>query len=326
MEKIRINFTKDSLNKLTSDMSLFEFFKSDNTINKNKYINTLIINYFPIFDKLADSQIEKYTKIVNTHIDSSRIATDIINDLLTNDKIFSFYKSDCLTSFISFKPNKEVLRIVNIIEDKYLKYQSLSSFLRNMIEEYLALPQYEREKIIFLENYEMISESIKDNLKIKVYFKSSDFREVVPYKIATNKEEIHNYLLAVADEKTVVSFRLSRIDYIYKIKEKVCLSSKLKDQLEKVAESGAQFPYNNAVKAVIELTKEGERLYKKKYLNRPSVTSIDDSMYHFECSYNQLLLYFFAFGKEAKVISPYWLKEKMKKEYFEAYNSYTLEP
>ena len=215
-----------------------------------------------------------------------------------------------------------------MIEDKYLNFQSISSFFRNMIDSYLSLPKYKREQIIYLNNYELINEAIEDKVKIKVFLKSGEEREVEPYTIANSKEEIYNYLLGMSDGKnkrTVIGIHLSRIDSIYFLKEKYSLPKEEKEKLDNVITNGAQFPYTNPCVAKIKLTKAGQRLYKKKYLNRPIATKIEDDIYHFNCSFDQLSLYFFSFGKDALVISPEFLKENLKARYLEAYNSYTLE-
>ena len=215
--------------------------------------------------------------------------------------------------------------IFRVIENKYLAYQSISSFFRNLIESYLSLPKYKREQIIYLPTYELLMDAINDKRKIKLYLTNDNEREIYPYKISTNKEEIYNYLIGLSYAKnkhTVNSIHLSRIDYIYLLKEKFDIEQENIEKLEKVIENGAQFPYTNPCYAQIRLTKAGQKLYRKKYLNRPSVIKIEDDIYHFNCSFDQLVLYFFSFGKEAEVLSPDYLKNNLMNKYLEAYNSY----
>ena len=118
------------------------------------------------------------------------------------------------------------------------------------------------------------------------------------------------------------SIHLSRIEYVYLLKEKYDLDEENQDKLERVIENGAQFPYTNPCLAQIKLTKTGQKLYKKKYLNRPTPVKIEDDIYYFNCSYDQLVLYFFSFGSEALIISPIHLKESLKKKYADALNAY----
>ena len=328
MEKIKINLTKKALDDLTNDMLLFEYYKKDGEINKNGFMNTLLKNYFSIYDTNASNQIEKYTKIVKNHIFQENKANELINELISSSSFFSFNKQDILETSFSFKLINSNYHIFKIIESKYLNYQSISSFFRNMIDSYLSLPKYKREQIIYLNNYELINEAIEDKVKIKVFLKSGEEREVEPYLISTSKEEIYNYLIGIGDgrsKRSVIGIHLSRIDSIYFLKEKYTFTKEEKEKLDNVIKNGAQFPYTNPCIAQIKLTKAGQRLYKKKYLNRPTPINIENDIYYFNCSFDQLSLYFFSFGKEALVISPEYLKNNLKTRYLEAYNSYSLE-
>ena len=325
MEKIKINLTKKTLNDLTNDMITFEYYKKDGQINKNGFINTLLKNYFSIYDNQASELIEKYTKIVTNHIYEEKKANQLINDLVAASPFFTFNKQDILETSISFKLINSNHNIFKIIENKYLSYQSISSFFRNMIDSYLSLPKYKREQIIYLNTYELLMDAINDNRKIKVFLKSGDNREFIPCAVANSKEEIYNYLISISedsDKRHVSSIHLSRIDSIYLLKEKYLLNSQDKEKIESVIENGAQFPYTNPCIAQIKLTTSGQRLFRKKYLNRPTPINIESDVYYFNCSFDQLLLYFFSFGKEALVLSPKYLKEKLKKQYIEAYKNY----
>lgn len=326
MEKIKINLTNKSLNDLTNDMILFEYFKKDGEVNKNGFLNILLKNYFSIYDTKASEEIERYTNIVKNHVFQERSANDLINDLISSSSFFSFNKQDMLDSSISFKLINSNYNTYRIIENKYLNYQSISSFFRNMIDSYLSLPKYKREQIIYLQNYELLADAIEDGRKIKVFFKSGEDIEIYPYCISTSKEEIYNYLLGMNTTKDgkrqVASIHLSRIDSIYLLKEKFNFSKEEKEKLNEVMKNGAQFPYTNTCCAKIKLTKIGQKLYKKKYLNRPNIINIEDDIYTFECSFDQLMIYFFGFGKDAQVISPSYLKNKLKEKYYDAYNAY----
>ena len=325
MEKIKINLSKKTLNDLLNDMSTFEYYKKNGEINKNGFINTLLKNYFAIYDSNVNKQIDAYTKILKEHIYQDNKVTEIVNSLISSNDLLPFETNKNIETSISLKLTNSNYSIFRVIENKYLSYQSISSFFRNLIESYLSLPKYKREQIIYLPTYELLMDAINDKRKIKIYLKNDNERDIFPYKISTNKEEIYNYLvgLTFAKEKyTVSSIHLSRIEYIYLLKEKYDLSEENKEKLEKVIENGAQFPYTNPCLAKIKLTKEGQRLYKKKYVNRPSAEKIEDNIYHFNCSFDQLVLYFFSFGKDAKVLYPEYLNTILKKKYLAAYNSY----
>ena len=328
MEKIKINLSKKTLNDLLNDMSTFEYYKKNGEINKNGFINTLLKKYFSIYYANINKQIETYTNIIKKHVYQENKVTEIVNSLISSSELLPFETNKNIETSISFKLINSNYNIFRVIENKYLAYQSISSFFRNLIESYLSLPKYKREQIIYLSTYELLMDAINDKRKIKIYLKNDNEREIIPYKISTNKEEIYNYLVGLTSSKekhTISSIHLSRIDYIYLLKEKYEIDKENLEKLDKVIENGAQFPYTNPCTAKIKLTKEGQRLYKKKYLNRPTVTKIEDDIYHFNCSFDQLVLYFFSFGKDAFVIAPDYLNTVLKNKYFAAYNNYSNE-
>ena len=324
MEKIKINLDKITLNKLYQDMSAFNYVKVNGDLNKNKFLNVLIKNYFPIYDDIANKEIKKISQIITTYINDLKYANLIINELVKSDDLFSFNKENNLKEFISFKPSTYNSNIIQIIYNKYLKYQSLSSFFRKMISHYLSLPQYKREQIIFLENYTLICEAIESKRKISILLKDTA-KEVTPYKIVTNKEEIYNYLICFSDNKSSInisSYHLFKIDHIYLHNERVSINENNHKLLDQVANYSPQFPFSKIQNSLIELTENGIKLFQSKYLNRPMPYKIENNKYYFNCSPTHLLVYFFSFGKDAKVIEPSTLKETFKKAYLDAYDSY----
>ena len=54
-----ISLTEKLLNDLTNDMISFEYYKKNGEINKNGFMNTLLKNYFEIYDERTSEQIEK---------------------------------------------------------------------------------------------------------------------------------------------------------------------------------------------------------------------------------------------------------------------------
>jgi len=323
MEKIKINLDKNTISKLNNDMILFKFFKENKQVNKNGFLNTLLYNYFPIYDAIASKSIAKYNKIISSHISNQEQSQKIINSLISKDDLFSFNKKDYLESSLSFKPSNLNKKIINIIIDKYTSNQSISSFFRNMLKHYLQLPQYKREQIIYANNYSLIQEAIESKRKIVLYINENKVI-VSPFKITTNNEELYNYLVCLTNEerKNIMSIHLYKIDYIYFLQESVYFDELDKNKLEKVVNSNPQFPHYNDKNTIIELNKCGIKMFENKYLNRPSPYKIENNRYYFDCSYNQIVVYFFPFAKNAKIIEPLELKETLKKMYLEAYNNY----
>lgn len=76
------------------------------------------------------------------------------------------------------------------------------------------------------------------------------------------------------------------------MKNTFAFSPEEEKNLSDVYRLGIQFPFKNICKAEAKLNPAGIKLYNSKYLNRPDAVKIEDNHYFFECSFNQLLLYF----------------------------------
>ena len=68
--------------------------------------------------------------------------------------------------------------------------------------------------------------------------------------------------------------------------------------------------------------KKGKRLFEKIYLYRPTPISIEENIYTFNCSANQLLYYFERFGENALILSPKKLGIFMRNYYYFALKKY----
>lgn len=325
MDKIKINLDKQTFNKLMDDIHLFHFTKKDSHINKNGFINLLIKNYFPVFDALASKYINNYHSIVNTYMDNTYIANKIVNDLISTNSLFAYTKSFPLESSFSFKPSNFNASIIETINFKYAPYQTISSFFRNLILHYLSLPQYKREQIIFQDTYELINDALDSKRKLIVC--SNNTKHIVsPYKLVTNKEELYNYLICLKKDNnstSILSFHLFKIDYICLLQETVSFIDADIVKLENVSAYYPQFPFYADQKSIVKLSECGIKMFDSKYLNRPVPYKIEGDLYYFNCSYTQLSLYFFPFGKNAKIVSPDTLVSSFKKMYQDAYKNYS---
>ena len=57
--KIKVNIPFDVNRALENDMKSFEFTKKDGNINKNKFVNLLLKNYYLVFSSQEDKLIKK---------------------------------------------------------------------------------------------------------------------------------------------------------------------------------------------------------------------------------------------------------------------------
>ena len=77
------------------------------------------------------------------------------------------------------------------------------------------------------------------------------------------------------------------------------------------------------VHAVVRMTERGKQMYQMIVKNRPYITYADGDLYHFDWPEMQLDDYFRRFGKDAVVIEPSSLKNKLKSYYSRALEAYS---
>ena len=72
----------------------------------------------------------------------------------------------------------------------------------------------------------------------------------------------------------------------------------------------------------VRFDKEGLRLFKKNYINRPIPLKIENDIYFFEGTYRNLFIYFAQFGCHCEVLFPYDFMMALKKWYTNAAKKY----
>lgn len=321
-EKIKIAVPKEINKILDRDIESFEFLKKDLSLNKNSFINSLIIAYFEQFMKeeknereLLIIQAKKYN-LVGEDVDK------FINQVL---KMYynNYQKKESYSETISFRPTKKSIYAIDYIENNLLSKSTLSDFFRRLFYRYCSLPQYQRERIIFKDIYQKISKAIDDRKQVYIAtrFNAGNRFSTSPYTFSVVKEETYNYLLC-KDEKSYRTFRLSKIqDCIITDKEAV-FDEKDRSHFERMMMYGPQYLYlDNDQEAEVILTKKGQKYFKSFYVYRPVVDRIEGNHYFFKCSIDQLTQYFSRFGSECYVIKPNNLRMRLINYYKEAYRN-----
>ena len=104
LEKIKISVPKSTYDILIKDCENFGFLKSSNVLNRNLFLNTLIVNYYEKFSLEEESFKEKLLKVINEHIDENQLELleNIIN-AISKDESVELNKK---TEIINLKPTK----------------------------------------------------------------------------------------------------------------------------------------------------------------------------------------------------------------------------
>ena len=324
-EKYKIYLSEDTKARLINDAELFEFTRNDGTVNLNGFLKELIVNYFDQYrrdnDELLSSVINELTSVKSMKSkDASELADKIIKTYITNKETGSG-KSTVITLTVS----GESYNIIRIIENNLLKDNSMSGYIKDMFLSYLSIPRNKREEIIFRQTYETINRAIAESKVLtftSTYNKSKGTVHVEPYLIATSKEEQFSYLLCRGHNyNNDHTFRISRMRNVFITADTF---ERNKAVLERLTDIGMRHPHSAApeVHATIRLTPRGKQMYRMIVKNRPAVTEIDGDKYIFDWPEMQLEDYFRRFGKEAVVLRPRRLKQKLQKYYSEAIEAY----
>ncbi len=324
-EKYKIYLSEDMKSRLINDAELFEFTKKNESVNLNAFLKTLIVNYFDRYrhdsEKLMANILQDLTSITSiSDRDAARLADKIVSTYIKND-LFQSGKSSAVTLTVSGSSYE----IIKIIENNLLKDTSLSQYLKDMFNSYLSIPRSEREAIIFNDTYEDITRALKEH-KILSFTNTTSGDDlsylVEPYVIAPSKEEQCNYLICMdRNSRKPRTFRISRLRSVFVTADTFPIDPEIQKELR---EKAIRSPHSVSltVQAVIRLNKYGVRKFKAITKNRPIVSKIEGDLYYFDWPELQLEEYFKRFGRDAIVIKPESLKEKIKKFYYYGLREY----
>ena len=322
-EKYKIYLSEDTRSRLINDAELFEFTRSDQSVNLNAFLKELIVNYFDQYrhetDELLGNIVNDLTSVKALKAKDAAVIADKILKNYIRDNSAAGGKSTVITLTVS-GPSYNILRI---IENNLLKDTSLSGYIKDMFISYLSIPRNKREEIIFKDKFDVINEAIAEHRLLT--FTSGDLRykeTVAPYMTATSKEEQFNYLLC-HDSRTKKNrtFRISRLNDVFITSKTFEVDEKVKQEL---SEKAIRSPHSmtSDIHAVIKMTESGKQKFKVVIKNRPNVTKIEGDLYHFDWPEMQLDEYFRRFGKDAVVISPRSLRSRLRNYYAQALTAY----
>lgn len=320
-EKIKIYVSKRTKEILDKDAELFEFTKKDGSINRNEFLNTLIINYYSSYEEDNKKMIDSIKKeLVGLNIDKDRVS-DKLAHIINQKKIKS--DLDNFSEVLSLKPTKASQDTIIFIQNTALNNITLSNYFRDMFMSYTSLPQDEREKIIHIDVYNTLLKAIDEGKTISLITekKPDKIQLVLPYKMSSSKEELFNYLLCEAFNKPM-TFRLSRIKKAIINNEKAILKKEIVENLKLMDEYGPQYIINKQVEICVYLTDTGMEMFETHYNLRPVPYKKEGNYYYFKASKTQVTFYFRRFGYHAHIISPSEVEEEMRRFFEDSAREY----
>lgn len=338
-EKINIFVPPWVKSQLDADCGMFGILKKDgHTINRNAFLSMVIIGYYDEFVRGAN---ERFNSIVSClqqlRLPDSQIqqvASTLVGQPVASKEIKRFGKG---AVSIPYKPTAKTENIIRRMRYEVGDDSHLPRYIAQLFISYCENPISERERIVFKDKYDLLIECC--NKKTPVFIstgnQSTSGHTILPYDIVIGKEELFNFLLCQeinpkTSKPEARAYRMNRINAVSRSRELLVLDKTVAQYLKKMRLYGAQYEINDDEEICVRLTEAGWRLYNTGiYFGKPVLDSykIEGENYFliFSCSKNQVELYFRRFGKEAEVLYPNSLRQRLIQFYQSALTVYEQE-
>lgn len=322
------------------------------TINLSGFINTIVESSMAeSFDDLVLEEEERIKDELSSCFNLNASIKLSASEEATIQKIATAHRYHLIKTSQRYPKNQTLkIRLNNKLHNEFYPLDSEwegykheitpGVYIKAILEEYSRKTYYERECIFFKNELETLSNNISavDSNKRILEITMKDNRKALCklYRLSEEYETHYHYLIGLFlyddnSEYQVASIRLSRIA---NIKPRArSLGSGVISRIDKakiesrIKESGIPYLLGVPIKFEIQLTPTGMILYDYKYSQRPVYNSKhpnQDGTYTLEitATERQIKNYFFAFGKEANIISPASIREWMFNKYSEATSTY----
>lgn len=338
-----LNLSESAWDIIDSDMRMFQNTLREVTLSG--FLNLIFLNYYEKSPANLSNAIHAYREDCRQAMTSSKALHQISNsdmnailDALTENRICRL--KDQLLRFPKgtgrkFRLNNEAFQLIRSIPDNSydcLIYGRPGKLLKALFETYCRLPFVEREKLVFSKRIDTIEMATHMKALLKLETLDGQAYHLIPYKILTDLSSNFNYVAgysAAAGSHCYVasSFRLSRMSNLRCVPgQKAELTPAQKKELEtSISSKGVQFLLRDFITAYVKLSNDGVRKYQTQLHLRPPYSQVHpDQVYEFQATKEQLLYYFFKFGKDAFVVSPQSLQKELRQMYQDALDCYTV--
>lgn len=302
-QKINLYLTENTGIILENDARYFEIYKKNRDINRNNLLSNILLGYY--YDYMAERNED---------------VSDLKNTVELNKKVTTYE-----WALKETENNKDILN--EIIQNAYQTGLDKAELMRNIFDSYCKMPFYIREQIVFRETYNKLCEVCSNRETIAIKYKWSDkgLHHVIPYKMAVGNEEMFNYLLCVEvynGKQITRTYRLNRIESVRLDRKEYVIDKQVEKYLKQMLIHGPQYAINDDIDICVSLTSEGLRKFDRIYHGRPMIKKPKVGLNYFKCSQDQAFIYFRKLGKDAIIISPKELKEKMERFFEDSYKAY----
>ena len=322
LEKLSIYVPETMIATLDRDAMLFEIFKRDGrSINRNRFLSMVLLGFHDTYSKEVSNLIETVSReLESAEIDpfdreilSRNVAQAIASPIPPDQRGLNFRR-------LSLKPTRETEGLIQDILDT-LGGENRSRYFYSMLTSYCSKTSNERERIVFKDNVTLLQEACTSGrlVSFNTPWNKKVIHRVIPYKLVVGQDKLLNYLLCYEEtnlERKALAYRLSRINCPRLLGERKTIPETVATHLSQMERLSPQYAINNDEPACVRLTEKGAQTFLRIYNGRPPCKCIEtmgrDYLYHFNCSHDQLFLYFRRFGPgEAEVLSPTALRNRL---------------
>lgn len=335
-EKLNVYIPPEMKAQIQNDAMLFEIFKKNRRdVNINRFLSLLLCGYHDGYLFENDQSHKSIIRILKDYnlspADLSDISDRILKEtILPTDDLYQSKK----TIPLSLKPTAATKRVLLSIEQSLAGRDTISQYIRRMLNSYFQKAAWQRERIIFHENSEFLIDACQNerSVSFSLIWNEKQIHEVLPYKLLAGSDGMFNYLICTehnpsTDKQEVRSYRLSRITMLGSGRSPYKISKELLALCKKTADIAPQYAINTEMEICVKLSDAGEILYNRIYSGRPQYSRIEDRdeghYYYFHCSEAQVFHYFRRFDNStAIIISPTSLRERMADFHLSTYQYY----
>lgn len=196
---------------------------------------------------------------------------------------------------------------------------TLSMFIKLIIETYVRLPFIQRERFILSDSIDKIEKAISKNQMLTVKTFNSTHK-IAPYSIIPSRENVFSYLIGYTENGAIKAIRISQIKDLSPYGKRKLPNEKILNEMnDRLAEYGATFIEEDLTDIQIQfITKQARQSYEYSIIHRPVHTKILDdekNVFLFRCSLKQAKYFFFRFTGEVKILQPVELRKWFLEQY-----------
>lgn len=340
-QKIRVTLSKHADYIIATDMEVFSVDQRSSFVNhvfKNFYEDSIAsVSLYRQERELYMSKLLEDSGLEEASIKSAVNCLIAPKEEKILDELTNMKNDNSGESFI-FRLNDKNVSLLKQCGGAIFYKNKPSVYIKCILEDYCSRSPIERLRIYRKETYQKIKEAISENRLIKVTVSRYDQKlplTVYPYKIARDELNSQEYLVCYSKEDgapettlSVSSFSMSRLVDFRVSKARFRLSKAQKDEIEKKLSLHSPAYFFGGIKEIkIRLSPNGCRKYKARPYSRPRCIKKEEAGnkyfdYYFECSEQQVIDYFFVFGKDAEIIYPADLRNNMMRKYKLALDQY----